>query len=51
MILVFVADGLIVVDLVKFWLSTDMETCRDTPAPLIKVPFGGDILLLHFLPK
>ena len=51
MILVFVADGLIVVDLVKFWLSTDMETWRDTPAPLIKVPFGGDILLLAFLPK
>ena len=51
MILVFVADGLIIVDLDKSWLSTDMETCRDTPAPLIEIPFGGDILLFAFLPK
>ena len=50
MILVFVAEGLIAGDLGNSWLSVDIETCRDTPAPLIDIPFDGDILLLLFLP-
>ena len=49
-ILVFVADGLIMGDLGRSWLSTDIETCRDTPMPWIEVPFEGDILLLVFFP-